>query len=236
MDAARRELASLVAQIEVARSTLADLQAQLTHANSSLGQHQLAKLVEANERLQFEAQRAQGNVDTATHALEVASRSAEQDPLTKLPNRLLLLDRCHYGISLCKRHDTRLAVLFLDLNHFKSINDTLGHAAGDAVPQHVARCLLSSVREADTVSRLGGDEFVLLLTDLKERSDVELIAEKIVAALAAPWRLRGRLMRLTASIGISTWPDDGTEPAVLIRRADEAMYRAKRLGSGSYSF
>ena len=102
--------------------------------------------------------------------------------------------------------------------------------------QHVARCLLSSVREADTASRIGGDEFVLLLTDVKERSDIELVAKKVVAALAAPWRLRGRVMRLTASIGISSCPDDGTEPAVLIRRADEAMYRAKRLGSGSYSF
>ena len=99
-----------------------------------------------------------GDADTATQALEVASRSAEQDPLTKLPNRLLLLDRCHHGISVCKRHRARLAVLFVDLDHFKSSNDTLGHAAGDAVLQHVARFLLSSVREADTASRIGGDE------------------------------------------------------------------------------
>ena len=134
-----------------------------------------------------------------------------------------------------KRRGSRLALLFLDLDHFKPINDSLGHALGDEVLKTVAQRLSSAVREADTVSRYGGDEFLILLSEVSQPSDAELIAGKLIAAIAEPCRVGGHVLQLSASIGISLYPDDGEDIDLLIRKADNAMYRAKRHGPGSFA-
>jgi diguanylate cyclase (GGDEF)-like protein len=229
---AARELAQLREQADQARATLARLQLDVDEAESRLGSSQAAQLLEANEHLVIGMLRAQRDAETAAATLSEVSRSAELDTLTELPNRVLLLDRFARAIASARRRRARLALMFLDLDNFKQINDTLGHAAGDEVLKLAAQRLSASVREADTVSRHGGDEFVILLTDVSQASDATLIADKVVAALGAPARVGDHALRLTASIGISIYPDDGEDAGTLIDRADAAMYRAKRQGFG----
>ena len=168
---------------------------------------------------------------------EEGSRSAAlHDRLTALPNRVLFKDRLEHGISQAKRHRWLLAVMFLDLNKFKSINDTYGHQAGDAVLQAVAMRLKHVTRNEDTISRFGGDEFLCVLTQLHEQNEIAMIAGKILKAIQAPCDLRvGDVafnLRLEAAIGISMFPKDGASAAALIKRADEAMYWAKENKSG----
>lgn len=153
------------------------------------------------------------------------------DELTGLANRALLSDRLEQSIHYAQRSERQVAVLLLDLDRFKFINDSLGHDFGDRLLCEVARRLAESVREADTVARLGGDEFVLLLTELAGTKHAGLVANKILGQLAAPYRLDGREITLTASLGISLYPRDGLDVATLIRNADTAMYQAKREGS-----
>jgi len=231
---AARELAQLRQQAEQARATLARLQLDVDEAESRLGSSQAAQLLEANEQLVLAMLRAQSDAETAALVLNDVSRSAELDALTELPNRVLLLDRFARAIASARRRRARLALLFLDLNNFKQINDALGHAAGDEVLKLAAQRLASSVREADTVSRHGGDEFVILLTEVSQAADATLIADKVLAALGAPSRVGDHVLRLTASIGISIYPDDGEDAGTLIDRADAAMYRAKRHGLGGF--
>jgi diguanylate cyclase (GGDEF)-like protein len=192
-----------------------------------------AQLVQANERLILESLRAQIEAESAVQALHEVSRRAEHDPLTQLPNRVLLLDRFEQAIASAKRHGGRLALLFLDLNEFKQINDTHGHGTGDEILKLVARRLSSAVREADTVSRHGGDEFLILLTEVSQASDATLIADKVLSALGAPATVGEHVFLLSASIGVSVYPEDGVRAEDLIERADGAMYRAKRQGEGS---
>ncbi len=193
-------------------------------------------LRDANEQLVLTALRAQAEADDRQFQLDTLTRSAELDPLTRLPNRALFLDRFELASALARRHETRLALLFLDLNHFKQINDTLGHQTGDDALREVARTLLASVRAADTVSRHSGDEFVMLLTDVVHLSDAAVIAEKVIAALGAPRRIGEHVVRLGSSIGISVYPDDGVDASTLIDLADAAMYRAKRRGFAGVAF
>ena len=193
-------------------------------------------LVEANEQLVFAMLRTQVKADRAERKLQEALRLAEIDALTALPNRVLFFDRFTRAIANAKRHHQRLALLFLDLNNFKQINDTLGHIVGDEVLKHAANCFISSVREVDTVSRLGGDEFLILLTEIAHPEDAALIARKVSTALGSPSRIGEHVLRLTTSIGISIYPDDGDNPEQLVERADAAMYRAKRQGLGGYVF
>lgn len=237
---AARELADLRRGVEQARAELAQLRADVAAAEKQLGSHLAAQLLEANEQLVLSALRVQTNADSAAEAAEQAlkevSRSAELDALTELPNRVLLLDRLAQAIATAKRHDTRAALLFLDLNNFKQINDTLGHAIGDQVLKLAASRLASSVRAADTVSRHGGDEFVILLAEVGAVSDAVIIADKLSAALGAPSQVGNQVIRLTASIGISLYPDDGEDAGTLIDRADAAMYRAKRHGLRTFVF
>lgn len=194
------------------------------------------QLVAANEQLVLTALRAQSAADTATHALEVLSHSSELDSLTDLPNRQSLLTRFTYAIAIARRTGTQLALLFVDLNNFKQINDTLGHMVGDQVLRLAARRLATAVRESDTVSRHGGDEFLILLTDVSHSTDVVQIATKLISALGRPARVADHVLRLTASIGISVFPRDGEDADTLIQRADAAMYRAKRDGDGGFAF
>ena len=161
---------------------------------------------------------------------------AEHDALTDLPNRLLLNDRLARSIALARRYGRRLAVLFLDCDRFKHINDTLGHAVGDQVLRSVARRLTTCVRESDTVSRHGGDEFLILLSEVDHPDDAGLIAEKIVSSIAEPHLVGGHELNLTASVGIALYPEDGQDAQSLVMRADTAMYHAKNTGRNRVGF
>ena len=194
------------------------------------------KLIEANEQLVMTALRAQAAAEAATHKLEVLSRSSELDSLTGLPNRQSLMSRFTYAIAIARRTGAQLALLFIDLNNFKQINDTLGHPVGDQVLRLAAKRLATAVRQSDTVSRHGGDEFLILLTDVSHPNDVMQIAINLIAALGRPARVGEHVLRLTASIGISFFPHDGDDTETLIQHADAAMYRAKRSGEGGFAF
>jgi len=195
---------------------------------SRSGSSRSNELLEANEQLVLAAVRAQADAESAARRLDEIARSAERDVLTGLPHRALLFDRFTQAIASAKRRSSRLALLFLDVDNFKQINDTLGHRVGDEVLKRVSQCLLSSVRDADTVSRHGGDEFLILLTELSFASDAVLIARKVISSLRESTMVGGHRVELAASIGISIYPDDGEDPDTLIDRADAAMYRAKR--------
>jgi diguanylate cyclase (GGDEF)-like protein len=155
---------------------------------------------------------------------------AYHDTLTGLPNRRLLDDRLRQALHLAQRRDARLAVMLVDLDDFKQINDAHGHRAGDAVLREVAARLAACVRKADTLARQGGDEFVVLIPDLAQTTDGQVVAEKVLRALAAPLQADGAPLRLGASIGISLYPADARDGDALLRNADAAMYRAKRAG------
>jgi diguanylate cyclase (GGDEF)-like protein/PAS domain S-box-containing protein len=157
-------------------------------------------------------------------------RMAHFDALTGLPNRSLLMDRLEQALAISQRNHTRTAVVFMDLDHFKEINDRLGHHVGDAVLKQVAERARSCVREVDTVSRLGGDEFIIVLAALRQAGDVITIAQKILSAIAAEYQAGGEKFSVTASLGFSLFPDHGRDPELLIRLADRAMYLAKQAG------
>jgi diguanylate cyclase (GGDEF)-like protein len=161
---------------------------------------------------------------------------AYQDPLTRLPNRALLGDRFAVATAQARRHGQRVAVLMLDLDYFKSVNDSLGHEVGDRLLTHAAGLIVHSVRESDTVARYGGDEFVLLLGELHHFSEAGMVAQKIVRRLGEPVDLDGRALRLGGSIGLGIWPDDGSDLAALLRCADQALYAAKAGGRGTYRY
>jgi diguanylate cyclase (GGDEF)-like protein len=201
-------------------------------AESRLNNNQAAQMLEANEQLVEAALRHQADAQSAAQALSDAARSAETDPLTNLPNRARMRDRLAQAMAGARRRASRLALLFLDLDDFKQVNDRLGHAAGDEVLREVALRLGRAVREADTVSRHGGDEFLILLNEVSQAADAALIAAKLLAALGEPLRMGDRDLRLTASIGISLYPDDADSIEALIGQADAAMYRAKSKGPG----
>lgn len=161
---------------------------------------------------------------------------AYHDGLTTLPNRSLFSKLLGQSISQAHRYKRHLAVLFLDLDHFKLINDTLGHEAGDLLLQEVANRLKACLRDSDTVARLGGDEFVVLLPDLNEEMYTVIVAQKILSAVAKPFVLRGDEFRVTASIGICTYPQDGLDEQTLTKNADIAMYQAKGEGKNNFQF
>ena len=155
------------------------------------------------------------------------SHLAQHDVLTGLPNRMLLTDRLDRAMATACRHGNQLAVLFMDLDRFKPINDRLGHAVGDKVLQSVASRLVAGVRKSDTVSRLGGDEFVVLLSEVACTEDVACAADALCASIAARHRIEGRDLRVTASVGIAVYPGDGTDTETLMKKADFALLSAK---------
>ncbi|MGE3569876.1 MAG: PAS domain S-box protein [Burkholderiales bacterium] len=159
---------------------------------------------------------------------------AYHDTLTGLPNRRLLDDRLRQALHLAQRRDARVAVMLIDLDDFKEVNDRLGHRAGDAALREVAGRLAACVRKADTLARQGGDEFVLVIPDVALEADCQVVAEKILRALDSPVRVDGEDLRLGASIGISVYPADAGDGEALLRNADAAMYRAKRGGGRQY--
>jgi diguanylate cyclase (GGDEF)-like protein/PAS domain S-box-containing protein len=164
------------------------------------------------------------------------SHLAQYDVLTDLPNRTLLDDRLTQAIASARRRGTGLAVLFVDLDRFKHVNDSFGHAIGDVLLQSVAQRLQACVRLSDTVSRLGGDEFVIVLSELDQVQDAAIAACKVLTALAVPHSVGGQDLDLTVSIGVSAFPSDGQDAETLIKNADTAMYHAKENGRNSYHF
>jgi diguanylate cyclase (GGDEF)-like protein/PAS domain S-box-containing protein len=174
---------------------------------------------------------------TASRAMtQEMSHLAQHDILTDLPNRLLLKDRISQAIVASRRNHTKVAVLFVDLDGFKDINDSLGHAVGDTVLQSVAKRLARCVRSSDTVSRQGGDEFVVLLSEIKQPSDAAITARKILTAVTASHNFEKQDLQLTASIGVSTYPEDGQDAEILMKSADTAMYESKKRGHNNYQF
>jgi diguanylate cyclase (GGDEF)-like protein/PAS domain S-box-containing protein len=183
----------------------------------------------------------EGRVALALRDVSGERRAAEglrglvyRDPLTGLPNRRLFEDRLAMALAQAHRYRHRLAVIFLDLDHFKQVNDTLGHAAGDALLRAVSERLAESVREGDTVARLAGDEFTLLLPGVHYAEDLAAISRKLVEALRQPFEIEGHTVCVTASGGISLYPEDGEEGEALLKSADAAMYRAKERGRDNF--
>ena len=197
---------------------------------------QLHMLQQANANLviaSMEAHRLAEEVEAAKVKLD---HLAHHDVLTDLPNRMLLADRLGQAIEVARRQGRQLAVIYMDLDRFKHINDSLGHAVGDQLLKSVAQRLVACVRHSDTVSRQGGDEFVLLLPYIEHAEDAALSAQKILAALALPHRIDGSDLHISVSIGISIYPDDAHDADGMLRNADTAMYHAKENGRNSFKF
>jgi diguanylate cyclase (GGDEF)-like protein/PAS domain S-box-containing protein len=176
------------------------------------------------------------DVSAARDITREMTHSAQHDLVTNLPNRLLLNDRISQSISLARRQNRSIAVLFLDLDHFKYINDSLGHAVGDQLLRSVSKRLLANVRGSDTVSRQGGDEFVILLSEIAYPEDAGISAKKILLSLSAPCSIEGQNLHIDGSIGISVYPEDGEDAETLIKNADTAMYHAKESGRNNFQF
>ena len=176
------------------------------------------------------------DVTERKRAEETIRHMAYHDPLTDLPNRTLMTDRLNLALANARRAGQMVAVLFLDLDRFKTVNDTVGHALGDQLLRHVAERLTTLVRDGDTVARAGGDEFTLLLPNLTRRDDIVDVASRISETFRKPWSVGGHEFRVTASIGIAVYPDDGDAADMLVRNADTAMYCAKDGGRDNYKF
>ncbi len=167
---------------------------------------------------------------------EQIRRMAHFDSLTNLPNRILLMDRLEQALAISQRNHSKTSVIFMDLDHFKKINDNLGHHVGDMLLQQVAERIRGALREVDTVSRLGGDEFVMVLPELRHTEDAITIAEKLLHALDEDFFISGDKLRISPSLGISIFPDHAGDASTLIRIADKAMYHAKQAGRNTYRF
>lgn len=233
---AEQALAAINAQADAARAELQVLRRELAQVRLALAVSREAHLVEANERLVLAAMQAIESADTVRGDLDALTHASQTDSLTGVPNRGLMLDRMETALAMASRRGTQLAVLFIDLDGFKDVNDKLGHARGDAVLHGVASCLSACLRQSDTVSRHGGDEFLLLLTEIASAADAATVATKILSELSQPGRFIDASMRLGASVGIALYPADGTRPDTLIEHADMAMYRAKLRGGGVFEF
>lgn len=231
---ATRTLELLNEQADGVRAELRNLRRDLVTVERGFNKTRAAELLEANERLVLAALHAETIAEAALSNVLELTRSSQRDGLTDTPNRALMLDRLENAIAAARRRRAHVAVLFIDIDHFKQINDTLGHAAGDEVLQLVARRLESVVRDSDTVSRHGGDEFLVLLSEVTQASDAALIAAKMLAAIAAPNPMRD--LGLSASIGIALYPEDGGDAATLVSHADTAMYHCKSCGPGNFCF
>lgn len=212
---------------EAVENKVQDASEALTLVNRALKE-------EVNERQVLEAQ-----LLTVTRQGDEARHASLHDPLTGLPNRALFNDRLEHGLAVAKRNSLHFAVMFLDLDDFKTINDTHGHDVGDLVLQTIAGRLKETTREDDTVCRHGGDEFLYILMETESEQDIAIVAEKIIKAVQEPCDIRLRdvsiSLCISPSIGISIFPNDGTTSAALLDVADKAMYRAKHNKFG-YSF
>lgn len=216
------------------RQEAADQREEAAIVKAAFDESTNAKVLEANERLITATIHAQTMTKAAELATDQMSYMAEHDVLTGLPNRALLTDRLAQSIALAQRHKKKVALMYLDLDHFKHVNDSLGHAVGDQLLQSVAKRLHTCIRLSDTVSRQGGDEFVVLLTEIDEVQDSVLTAGKVIETMAQPHVVSGNQLHVTFSIGISIYPDDARDVETMLRNADTAMYQAKKTGRNHY--
>lgn len=207
----------------------------LASEKAALAAH-VAKLEETNAQLATSMHKATTLAREIEKAKVRMTHLAQHDPLTDLPNRILLYDRLHQAVVLSQRQSKKLGVMFLDLDRFKHINDSLGHIIGDRLLQSVATSLAACVRNSDTVCRQGGDEFVILLADIEGPEDAALIAHKILTAINVPQNIEDAELHITVSIGISIYPDHAENADSLIKAADIAMYHAKEQGRNRYLF
>jgi diguanylate cyclase (GGDEF)-like protein/PAS domain S-box-containing protein len=176
------------------------------------------------------------DITKAKESQEKLDHLAHHDPLTQLPNRLLFHDRLQHALQRASRVGEQLALLFIDLDRFKNVNDTLGHHIGDELLKQVAKALQDRLREGDTLARLGGDEFIVLLESIDNQYGASLVAEKLVQMFEEPFMVAGHELFVTCSVGISLFPDDASDLNMLIRNADVAMYQAKARGRNGFSF
>lgn len=190
-------------------------------------QERTAELAKANALLQEEIQERRLAEEQIRHL-------AHHDPLTGLLNRRLLEDRLEQAMGIAKRNGKQVAVQFIDLDHFKEVNDRLGHRVGDLLLQAVAMRLRGLLREVDTISRVGGDEFVVVLPDMQSATAAGETAQRVLRALEKPYSIEGHELTVTPSIGVSRYPKDGSNAQMLISRADAAMYQAKKSGRANY--
>lgn len=232
----KQELAGLEAlpDVENALVKSGTVETKVQEAADELSVVNQALENEVRERQMLEHQLA-----AAKDQEQAARHAAFHDPLTGLPNRVLFSDRLEHGIAQAKRHGWTMAVLFVDLDDFKSINDSYGHDVGDRVLEIIAQRLKDNTRADDTVCRHGGDEFLYLLMEIRDEKDITAIVEKIIKAIEEPCELSVRTLVISpivgASIGISIYPKDAVTADALIKSADKAMYRAKRIRCG-YAF
>jgi diguanylate cyclase (GGDEF)-like protein len=216
------------------RDEVADHREAIMRDAAARRAHGETRLMEANEHLVVAAIHSQTMTEAAEHATLEMSFKAERDFLTGLPNRALLADRLAQSITLAQRHGKKVALMYLDLDNFKDINDSFGHSVGDQLLQSAAKRLEGCIRHSDTVSRQGGDEFVVLLPEIEAARDAAVAAEKLINAMAEPHLLGDHRVNVTLSIGISLYPDDGADAEAVLTNADTAMYYAKRNGRNSY--
>ncbi len=174
--------------------------------------------------------------DTIEEQKELYHHQAQYDGLTKIPNRSLFLDRLSQSIKSAKRSKTKVAVLFIDLDYFKEINDSLGHDIGDSVLVEVAKRLNAQIRESDTVARLGGDEFAIIIDSFNDMKIVNNIVKKLFDSMACSHECKGHNLKLSVSLGITIFPEDSENMETLLQNADKAMYRAKNSGRNTYCF
>lgn len=208
----------------------------MTEAVQAAFDNKMRMLQEANANLVIASIEAQKLTEQVQIAKADLDHLAHHDVLTGLPNRILLQDRLNQAIELAHRQGRQVAVLFMDLDHFKYINDSLGHAIGDRLLQSVTQRLTASVRHSDTVCRQGGDEFIILLAQVEHAEDAALSAQKILTALLPPHLIDGHSLHIDVSIGISVYPIDGEDADTLIKHADLAMYYVKENGRNHYKF
>ena len=194
------------------------------------------QLQQANDQLLIATLAARTLAEEIEKTKDQMTHLAQHDALTDLPNRILLNDRLAQAIALAHRQDKQFALLFLDLDRFKHINDSLGHVVGDHLLQSVGKRLMTCVRNSDTVCRQGGDEFLILLSNIEHAKDAALSAQKILAALTRPHAIDQLELHVSVSIGISVYPDDGQDADTLIKNADTAMYHAKEAGRNNHQF
>ncbi|MCX7096231.1 MAG: diguanylate cyclase [Methylobacter sp.] len=228
-------LEQTVQALRKTESGLRTTEVALFKQNAELDDHVL-QLQQTNADLIIDTIEAQTLAEENEKAKLEMTHLAQHDALTGLPNRILLNDRLAQAIALARRQSKQFAVMFLDLDRFKDINDSLGHAVGDQLLQSVAKRLVAEVRSSDTVCRQGGDEFVILLADIEHAKDAAISAQKILATLTVPHRINQHELHISVSIGISIYPDDGADAEILIKNADTAMYHAKEDGRNNYRF
>lgn len=199
--------------------------------NQFSGQQSFRAVRKQNRQLLRACSLLRDEVSRLNESLKLASRLANYDELTGLANRRLLLERFRLASALGKRHRQQLALLFLDLDDFKHINDQQGHEVGDKILQQVAARLSSCIRASDTACRYGGDEFVVLLAEIDNRNGASTEVKRVLAHLAAPYVVGGKSIRMTVSIGVAIYPDDGVDYIDLIRHSDFSMFRNKSNGA-----